>query len=40
VLMPARLDPTLDARTVRVASGHPLTQALGPMFGPLTVEKA
>jgi len=40
VVLPARLEPTLDARSVRVAAGHPATQVLGPMFGPLTVEKA
>jgi NADH-quinone oxidoreductase subunit G len=40
VVLPARADATLAANTVRVAAGHPATQALGPMFGPLTVEKA
>ncbi|ODU08615.1 MAG: NADH-quinone oxidoreductase subunit G [Rubrivivax sp. SCN 71-131] len=39
-VLPARHEPTLDARSVRVAAGHPATQALGPMFGALTVEKA
>ncbi|HNU11846.1 MAG TPA: NADH-quinone oxidoreductase subunit NuoG [Rubrivivax sp.] len=40
LVLPARADATLDARCVRVAAGHPATQALGPMFGALTVEKA
>ena len=40
VVLPARLDATLAAQAVRVSAGHPATQALGPMFGPLTVEKA
>ncbi|GMV75922.1 MAG: NADH-quinone oxidoreductase [Rubrivivax sp.] len=40
VRLPARHDATLDARSVRVAAGHPATQMLGPMFGALTVEKA
>jgi NADH-quinone oxidoreductase subunit G len=40
VVLPAREDATLAANAVRVAAGHPATQALGPMFGPLTVEKA
>jgi NADH-quinone oxidoreductase subunit G len=39
-LLPAREDPTLAPTAVRVAAGHPTTTALGPMFGPLTVEKA
>ena len=40
VLLPAREDATLAADTVRVPAGHPATVALGPMFGPITVEKA
>ncbi|HNT37503.1 MAG TPA: NADH-quinone oxidoreductase subunit NuoG [Rubrivivax sp.] len=40
VVLPARHDASLDERSVRVAAGHPATQALGPMFGALTVEKA
>ena len=39
-LLPAREDPTLAPTAVRVAAGHPTTLTLGPMFGPLTVEKA
>ena len=40
VLLPARVDPTLAADTVRVPAGHPATLALGAMFGAITVEKA
>ncbi|MFO1329911.1 MAG: NADH-quinone oxidoreductase subunit NuoG [Rubrivivax sp.] len=40
VVLPAREDATLAANAVRVAAAHPATLALGPMFGPLTVEKA
>jgi NADH-quinone oxidoreductase subunit G len=40
VLMPAREDATLAPNAVRVSAGHPTLTALGPMFGPLTVEKA
>ena len=40
VELPAREEPTLAAGTVRVAAGHRDTLLLGPMFGPLTVEKA
>jgi len=39
-VLPARLDPSLAATAVRVPAAHPDTAALGPMFGPLTVEKA
>ena len=39
-VLPAREDATLAPGAVRVAAGHPSTAALGPMFGPLTVEKA
>ncbi len=34
------LDDRLPAQTVRVAAAHLSTSALGPMFGPITVEKA
>ena len=39
-VLPAREDSTLAASAVRVAAGHPSTEALGPMFGAVTVEKA
>jgi NADH-quinone oxidoreductase subunit G len=39
-LLPAREDPTLAPTAIRIAAGHAATLALGPMFGPLTVEKA
>jgi NADH-quinone oxidoreductase subunit G len=39
VVMAAREDSTLAAKTVRVAAGHPSTAALGAMFGAITVEK-
>ena len=38
VVLPARVDPSLAANAIRVAAGHPLTAALGPMFGTLRVE--
>ena len=37
VVLPARVDASLASSVVRVASGHPLTAALGPMFGPLDI---
>jgi len=39
-VLPAALDATLAANAIRVPAGHPDTAALGPMFGPITVEKA
>ena len=39
VLLPAREDKTLAANAVRVAAGHPSTVGLGPMFGPIAVER-
>jgi NADH-quinone oxidoreductase subunit G len=39
-VMPARLDATLAASTVRVPAGHPDTATLGAQFGAITVEKA
>ena len=33
-------DATLADTAVRVPAGHPLTAGLGPMFGPIAVEKA
>ncbi len=38
--LPARLDATLPASTVRVPAGHADTATLGAMFGAITVEKA
>lgn len=40
ITLPARLDASLAAHTVRVPAGHALTAALGAMFGPLSIEKA
>jgi len=40
VLLPARLDASLAAGTVRVPAGHPDTAGLGAMFGSLTVAAA
>jgi len=39
-VLPAQEDRSLAATAVRIAAGHPATLALGPMFGPLNVEKA
>jgi NADH-quinone oxidoreductase subunit G len=39
-VMRARLDDTLPLGCVRVAAAHPLTAALGSMFGEIVVEKA
>ncbi len=39
VVLGAREDATLADDAVRVPAGHPLTAALGAMFGPITVEK-
>ncbi|MFT3665330.1 NADH-quinone oxidoreductase subunit NuoG [Piscinibacter sp.] len=38
-VLPARLDATLAAGTVRVPAGHPDTATLGAAFGAVTVEK-
>lgn len=40
VTMIAMLDKGLAENTVRVAAAHATTSALGPMFGPISVEKA
>jgi len=40
LVMPAVEDRTLADGTVRVPAGHPDTAAMGPMFGPIQVEKA
>jgi NADH-quinone oxidoreductase subunit G len=39
VVLPARLDATLAANTVRVPAGHPDTAGLGPMFGTVQIER-
>lgn len=39
-VLPARLDGSLAANTVRVPAGHLLTATLGSMFGAVRVEKA
>ena len=39
-VLPARLDASLAADTVRVPAGHADTSTLGAMFGTVTVEKA
>lgn len=39
VILPASTDKGLPVGVVRIAAGHPATAALGPMFGPLTVER-
>ncbi len=39
-ILPARLDPTLAPRVVRVSAGRHETAGLGAMFGPISVEKA
>ena len=40
LMLPAHEDASLAETAVRVSAGHPATMALGPMFGPITVEKA
>ena len=40
VVLPAFEDASLAPNAVRVPAGHPDTVALGPMFGPITVEKS
>jgi len=37
IVLPAHIDPSLASNVVRVAAGHPLTAALGPMFGTVEV---
>lgn len=39
-VLPARLDASLAANTVRVPAGHADTASLGAMFGAITVERA
>lgn len=38
-VLPARLDASLAPTAVRVPAGHPATVELGPMFGPIVVER-
>ncbi len=40
VVLPAQLDPSLAATSVRIPAGHAATVALGAMFGPVSVEAA
>jgi NADH-quinone oxidoreductase subunit G len=39
-VLPAVLDANLPGNVVHVPAGHPLTSALGAMFGPIAVERA
>jgi NADH-quinone oxidoreductase subunit G len=39
-VLPVRIEPALADNAVRVPAGHPLTAALGPMFGAISIEKA
>ena len=39
VVLPVQCDPSLAAQAVRVPAGFAATAPLGPMFGPITVEK-
>jgi NADH-quinone oxidoreductase subunit G len=39
VVLPVRCDPSLAPQAVRVPAGRDATAPLGPMFGPVTVEK-
>jgi NADH-quinone oxidoreductase subunit G len=39
-VLPVRIEPGLADDAVRVPAGHPLTATLGPMFGPISLEKA
>jgi NADH-quinone oxidoreductase subunit G len=39
-VLPAEVDTTLSESVVRVPTGHVATCELGPIFGPLTIEKA
>ena len=40
VVLPARVDPSLASNAIRVPAGHPLTSALGPMFGRIEIALA
>jgi NADH-quinone oxidoreductase subunit G len=37
VVLPARVDPSLASNAVRISAAHPLTAALGPMFGRIDI---
>ena len=37
IVLPARVDASLASNVVRITAGHPLTYALGPMFGTVTI---
>ncbi|HEX2540087.1 MAG TPA: NADH-quinone oxidoreductase subunit NuoG [Caldimonas sp.] len=37
VVLAAHVDPSLASNVIRVAAAHPLTAALGPMFGPVEI---
>jgi NADH-quinone oxidoreductase subunit G len=37
IVLPAHVDPSLASNVVRVPAAHPLTAALGPMFGSVEV---
>ena len=39
-MLPARVDASLASNVLRVAAAHPLTAALGPMFGRLELDVA
>ena len=39
IVLPAREEPSLAERAVRIAAGHPTTLALGAMFGTVSVER-
>jgi NADH-quinone oxidoreductase subunit G len=39
-MLPVALDAALPDNCVRVATAHPLTAALGSMFGDIAVERA
>ena len=40
VTLPAKVDASLASNVLHVPAGHPLTAALGPMFGPLSLSLA
>jgi NADH-quinone oxidoreductase subunit G len=39
VVLPVKCDPSLAPQAVRIPTGQEATSKLGPMFGPITVEK-
>ena len=40
IVLPARVDASLASNVIRVPAGHPLTSALGPMFGDVEIALA